>query len=330
MTRPGEVAPRGAPVQGRAPRRLAVFLSAAAAVGVAGGGTLAGPDVGFDFLCLWPIGLATWLAGFPAGFVVSLASATASLAMGLLAHPGTAVGVKLWNFAVELGVYLSQATLLSVLLARMEREGRLARTDEVTRLANRRAFEEAADHELERARRQGRPVTVAYLDVDDFKRLNDRLGHAAGDEVLAAVGATLRRGTRRLDTAARLGGDEFGLLLPDTSSSAAAALLERLRSDLRVALGSPSGPVTLSIGSVTFETLPASVAEMVASADAAMYRAKRAGKGTVHLEVVRGPMAEEGEPAPARGATERTAPPGGEARPSAPPARRAVPAGSLA
>jgi len=284
----GEVAPRGAPVQRRALRRLGLGVASLAAVLIASGGTIAGPDVGFDFLCLWPIGIVTWLGGLPAGFAASLASATASLATGLLARPGFAEGVRLWNFAVDLGVYLSQAWLLSALHSRMDREGRLARTDEVTHIANRRAFEEAADRELERARRQGRPVTLAYLDVDDFKRLNDRYGHAAGDEVLERVGEALRCGTRRIDTAARLGGDEFGLILPDTSEVAARALLERLRASVGAAAAAGrGGPVTLSIGAVTFEAAPTSVPEMVARADAAMYAAKRAGKGWIRIEVVR-------------------------------------------
>jgi diguanylate cyclase (GGDEF)-like protein len=300
VTPAGEAALRGAPIQRRALRRLALGTAALAAVGIAGAGTLAGPDVGFDFLCLWPIGLATWLGGFPLGFGLSLATATTSLAAGLLARPGTGEALRLWNFAIDLGVYLSQAWLLSRLHARMDREGRLARTDEVTHIANRRAFEEAADRELERARRQRRPVTLAYLDVDDFKRLNDRFGHAAGDEVLERVGAALSRGTRRLDTAARLGGDEFGLLLPDTSESAARALLERLRASVGAAASGRGGPVSLSIGAVTFEAAPASVQEMVARADAAMYAAKRAGKGWIRVEVVR-PSAAGAAPAPPAG-----------------------------
>jgi diguanylate cyclase (GGDEF)-like protein len=294
-------------VQGRALRRLVLGVASLAALLIASAGTLAGPDVGFDFFCLWPIGVVTWLAGLPAGFALSLGSATASLVTGLLSRPGVGEGVKLWNFAVELGVYASQAWLLSALHARMEREGRLARTDEVTHIANRRAFEEAADRELERARRQGRPVTLAYLDVDDFKRLNDRYGHAAGDEVLERVGEALRCGTRRIDTAARLGGDEFGLILPDTSEAAARALLERLRTAVGAAAAAGrGGPVTLSIGAVTFEAAPGSVPEMVARADAAMYAAKRAGKGWIRIEVVR--AASGGGSSPAAQGADASAP----------------------
>ncbi len=283
-------APRGAPGRGRALRRLALWVAAVAALTIAAGGPLAGPDVGFDFLCLWPIGLVTWGAGLPLGFALSLACASTSFATGLVAHGagqgvGTHLAVHLWNFVVQLGVFGSQSTLLAVLKERVRRERRLARTDELTGIANRRAFDEAAERELERARRQLRPLTLVYLDVDDFKRLNDRYGHSAGDEVLGLVGATLARETRRLDTPARIGGDEFALLLPDTSLHAAAALLGRLRGRLGAALAEKGWAASLSIGSVTFESSPASTAEMVARADAAMYRAKRVGKGTIHFEV---------------------------------------------
>ena len=291
MRRPVEASPRSAPTAGRVLRHLGLWLAALAALLIAAAGPIAGPDVGFDFLCLWPIGLVTWGAGLPVGFALSLACASASCAVGLLAH-GAGEGmqahlaVHLWNFAVQLGVFGSQSTLLAVLKERVVRERRLARTDELTGIANRRAFDEAADRELERARRQLRPLTLVYLDVDDFKRLNDLHGHSAGDEVLAVVGLTLRRGTRRLDTPARVGGDEFALLLPDTSLRAAAALLGRLRAHLGAALAERGWPTGLSIGSVTFQSPPASTAEMVALADAAMYQAKRSGKGAIHFEEV--------------------------------------------
>ncbi len=285
----GEATLRGVAIRHPGMRRLVVAGASATATAIAIAGNLAGPEVAFDFLCLWPLGLVAWLAGFRAGLALALACATASLGTGLLSHPTLTAGLKLWNFFVELGVYWSQVVLVSILHARVNEERHLARTDAVTRLDNRRAFEEAADRELERARRQGRPVTVAYLDVDDFKQLNDRWGHSAGDEVLVVVGATLRAETRRIDTAARIGGDEFGLLLPDTTASAAAALLARLRGRMGVALAQRGRHVTLSVGAVTFQAAPATVAEMVARADEAMYQAKRAGKGTIHLEVCAGP-----------------------------------------
>jgi diguanylate cyclase (GGDEF)-like protein len=283
-----EVALRCAPIRKQAVGRLA--LAALAALAVALAGPLAGPDVGFDFLCLWPIGFVTWGAGMAAGFALALACAAASFAAGFLAHGGgpnlsSRVALHLWNFVVQFGVFGSQILLLTALRAQMRRDRRLALTDEVTGIPNRRAFDDAADRELERARRQGRPVTLVYLDVDDFKQLNDRFGHASGDEVLRIVGVTLRDSTRRLDTPARIGGDEFALLLPDTSPQAAAVLVGRLRGRLGAALAARGWAASLSVGAVTFERAPPSRSEMLSLADGAMYRAKRAGKGTIYLEV---------------------------------------------
>ena len=285
-----EVALRGAPIRGRVAWSLAQAAAVPLAVAIALAAPLVGPDVGFDFLCLWPLGLLTWGAGPAAGFALAIVCAVASLGAGLTVHVARGdvaanLALHLWNFAVELGVFGSQTAVLAVLRGRMRQEHGLALTDEVTGIANRRGFEEALDREIERARRQGRPVTLVYLDVDDFKQLNDRFGHAAGDDVLRTVGATLKAGTRRLDTPARLGGDEFALLLPDTSPQAAAALVERLRRWLGSALAGRGHSTSLSMGAVTFEVAPSSGPEMVALADGAMYRAKRAGKGSIQLEV---------------------------------------------
>ncbi|HVP68620.1 MAG TPA: GGDEF domain-containing protein [Anaeromyxobacteraceae bacterium] len=285
-----EAALGGAPIRSQAAWRLAQGLAVLVAIAIAIAGPLVGPDVGFDFLCLWPIGVVTWGAGAAAGLALSFGCAVAALGAGLAVHGavpdfGARLAVHLWNFVVQLGVFGSQTLLLAALRGRMRREHRLALTDELTGIANRRAFEEAVDREIERVRRQGRPLTLVYLDVDDFKALNDRFGHVAGDEVLRTVGASLKAGTRRLDTPARVGGDEFALLLPDTPVRAAAALLGRLRERLGSALVARGHPVGLSMGAVTFEEPPSSGPEMVALADAAMYRAKRAGKGTIRLEV---------------------------------------------
>ena len=165
-------------------------------------------------------------------------------------------------------------------------EQQLARTDALTGLSNRRAFLEASSCELERARRSGQPMTVAYVDCDDFKRVNDLLGHAEGDQLLATVGTTLRGETRAVDAVARLGGDEFGLLLVDTDGPTAAALLHRLRVALVAAMREHGWKVGFSIGAVTFAATPATVDDMIGRADQLMYETKRRGKNGLRHEVV--------------------------------------------
>jgi diguanylate cyclase (GGDEF)-like protein len=168
--------------------------------------------------------------------------------------------------------------VLDAFKRRLLHEQQAARTDPLTSLSNRRAFVEAAWLELERGRRHSRPLSLLYIDCDDFKLVNDRLGHVAGDAVLSAVGATLRQAVRGLDTVARLGGDEFGVLLPEVDRAGAVALADRLRVQLREALAGRGDAVTFSIGVATFLRPPASVDEMILRADELMYQAKRSGK----------------------------------------------------
>jgi len=154
--------------------------------------------------------------------------------------------------------------------ARTRELERLSRTDALTGLQNRRAFREELVRELSRARRQRRPLAALYIDVDDFKQLNDREGHARGDEALAAVAAALIATLREIDIAARLGGDEFCLLLPDTDLAGAAAVAARLREQVRATC-----PVTVSIGTAALEEGDSANPDaLIERADAEMYRDK--------------------------------------------------------
>ncbi len=141
--------------------------------------------------------------------------------------------------------------------------------DALTGLPNRRAFERALASELERASRYGAMFSLAMLDLDSFKRLNDTKGHAAGDELLRRTAATLEEACRAADVAARLGGDEFGLLLPATNQFEAAALCERLRARVE-----KLGDVSLSWGIAEYPAHGKSSSKLTRAADAAMYASK--------------------------------------------------------
>ncbi len=246
-----------------------------------------GPDVSFTLLYLGPIGFATWFVSLPAGVALSTASALASLGVEVATRKiPLARAVLAWNFGVQLGVFLAAVALLAALKRRLEAEHQLARTDPLTGLSNRRAFLEMAVVEMERARRTGRPLTVAYLDADAFKAVNDEYGHAQGDAVLFAAASTLRGATRVLDGVSRLGGDEFGLLLVDTDGPTAKVLLQRLRGALLETMATNGWRVTFSIGAATFAAPPRSLDEMLSHADQLMYDAKRSGKDAARFEVV--------------------------------------------
>jgi diguanylate cyclase (GGDEF)-like protein len=175
------------------------------------------------------------------------------------------------------------------LLARLEvalaHEKQLSRLDPLTTLMNPRAFREEAVRFLSIARRKQRPVTLAYIDIDGFKAVNDTHGHHAGDEVLRGVAGAISASIRVSDVAARMGGDEFALLLLETGHAEARIVLDRVRACIGGTLAGAPHTVTASIGAVVFAAIPESFDHMVQEADRRMYAAKAAGKDRIVLEL---------------------------------------------
>ena len=162
-----------------------------------------------------------------------------------------------------------------------------AKTDSLTGLLNRREFEEQLGREVERGQRFATPVGLVVLDLDDFKLVNDRFGHLAGDAVLKAAALAIQGCTRDIDQAARWGGEEFAVILPHTDVEGAARLAERLRQAIAerpvVTADGRSIRVTASLGVSSLPADAVTQVELTAAADAAVYRAKRAGKNRVCL-----------------------------------------------
>lgn len=234
-----------------------------------------------------PISLVAWYRGRSAALILAALSAVSWFGSNQLAGLQFS-RAALWvaNTLVQFTSFVLVGLLIATLRATLMREQRLSRIDPLTSLLNTRAFYEEANRFLALCRRKGRPITVAYIDLDGFKAVNDSLGHQAGDDVLRRVAELLHASIRPSDLSARLGGDEFAVLLSEAGPDDAAATLERLRSLLADTLGSSPCPVTASIGGVTFITLPDNVEDMVRHTDAGMYVAKTKGKNRVHLEVV--------------------------------------------
>ena len=168
----------------------------------------------------------------------------------------------------------------------LAREEALARTDGLTGLYNRSYFKELAAREFSAAARYQRALSILMIDVDNFKSINDTLGHAAGDQVLALIAQTAGRHIRAADVLARFGGDEFILLLPETNSRQARTVADRIRAGIAatpVQAGMASLAVTLSIGIAGLRPGPAvdSMEELIQRADQALYRAKAEGRNRV-------------------------------------------------
>jgi diguanylate cyclase (GGDEF)-like protein len=169
----------------------------------------------------------------------------------------------------------------------LERAHSEARTDPLTALWNRKAFDEQLALLTAIARRYGQPLSVVLFDLDAFKRINDAYGHAAGDAALVRFAGVLRDSSRDSDFLARVGGDEFAILLPHTDSRGAGVLAERIRRSLESTRGRmPGGPQSATVpviasGGIAEFVPEQTPADMVERADRALYSAKHAGGGVV-------------------------------------------------
>jgi diguanylate cyclase (GGDEF)-like protein len=270
-------------------RRSKAFVVALGLVMVAALGLfnlLSGPDVSFLIFYIAPVFLAAWFVGRGAGLWVCLASGLTWVVVAELT-PGhySTRAVPYWNAVAQMAFMVVLTLVFSALKRSHEHEREAARTDHLTGSVNRRHFAELAAGEIGRAQRHGHPFSVAYMDIDNFKDVNDRFGHTAGDELLRSVASVLRSGVRSIDVVARLGGDEFAVLLPETGAAAARTAARRVRRDLLALARARRWPVTYSIGVVTWDAPPASVDEIIKAADDLMYSAKRAGKDRIRHAV---------------------------------------------
>jgi diguanylate cyclase (GGDEF)-like protein/PAS domain S-box-containing protein len=170
--------------------------------------------------------------------------------------------------------------------ASLTKERELSRQDPLTGLANRRAFLETSEIEKERSRRYHHCFNIAYIDLDGFKKVNDTLGHAVGDQVLVQVANTLRSNLRSTDVVARLGGDEFAILLTETDAASAEKVLRKLHDLLRAAMKKNGWNVDCSIGLASYLCPPESMDSIIRTADGLMYSVKAKGKGALAVALL--------------------------------------------
>lgn len=246
-----------------------------------------GFEISFSFFYLIPISLITWYVGIREGILFTIIGVLTWLISNWLAGDTYSnEWIRLFNAGVRLTVFSMIAFLLYELKLAIHTERVLARTDFLTGVFNRREFTEQLSLEINRAERLHYPVTFAYIDLDNFKTLNDEKGHSAGDGQLRLIAQTITQVIRKTDLFARLGGDEFGLFLPNVDQVNAKIAIEKVSKAVVHELRLLNSPITLSIGVVTFHTPPDNVDKILNKADALMYQAKQAGKQhAVYFEV---------------------------------------------
>jgi len=241
-----------------------------------------GYDVVVSLFYLIPISLAVWFTWGYAGISIAIMSGLIDIVANLIAkecfaHPV----IVIWNSAIKVFFYLLFAHVLLKLEMVLEREEALSRTDPLTGLVNSRFFSEIGNVEIERALRYKHPLSIAYMDIDNFKKVNDTLGHSVGDAYLRSTAAIVKKAIRKTDTVARLGGDEFAILFTETGHEEAKTVINRIQKSLLFMASNFKIPVTFSIGIVTNMDQPCNFDSLIKAADSLMYSAKDGGKNMI-------------------------------------------------
>jgi diguanylate cyclase (GGDEF)-like protein len=265
--------------------RVAVIATALLSVAIIGTlDFLTGYEISFAVFYLLPVGIASWYATKSWGLAFAVGSSfvwyVADTAAG---YPYSHAAIPIWNAIVRLMFFALTALLLSKLRAHLLAEIHSAKTDSLTGLLNPRAFRERLEHDLALMGRVDMPLSVMYIDLDDFKAVNDQHGHHAGDRLLIHVANQLRRSVRVSDSVARLGGDEFALILPGANFEDT-QLVARKMGDTFQHADEFGHTVTCSIGAIVFHEKPESPADAVRAADRLMYAAKASGKNCQVVE----------------------------------------------
>ena len=236
---------------------------------------------------LIPVSLVAWFVTWYSGLFFCLLALMTRFIADEVSSSFSLNNAKLhyWNLFIEFLFLLIMCLLFSALRKNLDSEKTRASTDSLTGALNRRAFFDIAEYELNRSQRYKHATTIAYIDLDNFKGINDRLGHTIGDNLLVTVTKTITSNIRSSDILSRFGGDEFVILLPETKTEAAAAFLGKIQNQLNQAMAAKNWPVSFSIGAITYLKAPPGVEEVIKKADMLMYEVKRSVKNwLLHIE----------------------------------------------
>ena len=246
-----------------------------------------GTEVALSVFYLIPIVIATWFVNENAGVAVSLVGGVLAAydteVMSGLIYRDFMIGA--WATLSRLVFFLVTVWLVAELHRRMESIRKMAMTDSLTGVYNTRAFFDFLQKEIERSRRYKRPISLIYLDLDNFKTINDTLGHQTGNSALAIVAGTLKNSVRLTDIVARFGGDEFAVLLPETEQEAARAIAERAQENMVREMNANHWPLTFSVGLSTCQDELCTADELIQVADDLMYQVKRSGKNGILCQI---------------------------------------------
>jgi len=273
----------------RPPPFLVFSLCALIAFGLGFLDYITGYELSFLVLYLLPVSVAAWYSGREAGIIFSCTCAAIwHMSNQLAGESFSNPAIPYWNSLTRLGFFVVVSILLSQLKKVLEHERALARLDHLTSVLNSRAFDQIVTAEIQRLGRYDHPLTLAYLDLDNFKAVNDQFGHSTGDQLLKDFARAINENLRSTDHVARLGGDEFAILMTETEAEAALNVIARIQEITDVLAQDKKWPVTTSVGLVTCFKPPASSDRLIQMADEQMYLCKKNGKDCLHSTIFNG------------------------------------------
>ncbi len=265
------------------PRQLAMAIGMVGFLAVAAIDVATGANVSLLPLHLMPTLFVAWFVGarWGVGFAVVMLMVQELIGREAGVHQN-----MFWQ--IDRGMDFLVVLLLIGMQTRLKQlreDGLLmAKHDSLTGTLNRNGFYAALDREIERSRQYGHPFALIYFDCDNFRQINDALGHHAGDRVLKGVARSLRDSVRKIDAIGRLGGDEFAILLSESDTEAAHRMACQLKEKMDALMDKEQWPLSFSIGAASFTTPPANIEAALESADKLMIRAKQANKNDVACE----------------------------------------------
>jgi len=248
---------------------------------------ITGVDFSFSLFYLLPISLISWTISERFGLIFAILASGAWIVVDFWSGNSTRTlnpFAYMWNATARLSFFLLPVFMIRLNRA-LQREKELARTDFLTGVLNARFFHELAQMEINRSVRYKRPFTVAFIDVDNFKTINDTFGHTTGDAVLRAIAINIKSHLRKTDIVARVGGDEFVMLLPETNAQTAPVVIFNMQSALLNEMNESGWPITFSIGVLTLSAPPITVDEVLGRADKLMYIVKNSGKNNIQYAI---------------------------------------------
>ncbi|HJQ13102.1 MAG TPA: GGDEF domain-containing protein [Anaerolineales bacterium] len=243
-----------------------------------------GNEFTLSLFYLIPVVLVTWAVDYKTGLFLSFISGLTLLGAEIAAGQTYSHSIFYFlNTLVRTAFYVVVVYLVTELQSSRNEEQLAARTDYITGAVNARYFNELLQMEISRIRRYPHPITLVYVDIDNFKLVNDLFGHKIGDNLLRFIATELKSQLRITDTVARLGGDEFVLLLPSTRQPEARLVVSKVYANLMEKMQQQNWPVTFSMGAVSCEFSPYSAEQLVNMADELMYEVKNSTKNDIRF-----------------------------------------------